>query len=432
MSRIVTLVCVLFLVGYCLVSSGQAGPERAAIARKTSYSWRQTDSSLALLNHGRIVWQLNFNKKEGKPYFHPVGLIDGTELTWLRPADHRWHRALWFSWKYINGLNYWEEDPKTGLSQGRTEIVFIKAIPQDDYSARIAMSLSYHPPDKPAVLTERRLIRVSGPDEQGRYRIDWRSTFTAGEKDVLLDRTPIPGEKGGKGFGGYAGLSVRMAKTTRHWRFVDSEGRKDKEAHGNKARWLDFSGETAGGGSAGVTIFDHPDNLRHPSPWYVAKGMPYFSPAVLFNKPYMLAAGKSLTLRYRILIHPGRADRDMLEGELKAFLRTSYIEVQLESAEKLRQLALAALMYADDHKGKFAADLNKLKPYLGKKNLFEWIVENIEYIGQGKMTDVRRPHKRAVAYDRTLLGKGYGTNVAFMDGHVEFLRPEQLKNLGIK
>lgn len=113
MSRIVTFVCVLLLlVGFCLVSSGQAGPERAAIARKTSYSWRQTDSSLALLNHGRVVWQLNFNKKEGKPYFHPVGLIDGTVLTWLRPADHRWHRALWFSWKFIDGLNYWEESPE--------------------------------------------------------------------------------------------------------------------------------------------------------------------------------------------------------------------------------------------------------------------------------------------------------------------------------
>ncbi|MBA7706112.1 hypothetical protein ES703_114958 [subsurface metagenome] len=160
--------------------------------------------------------------------------------------------------------------------------------------------------------------------------------------------------------------------------------------------------------------------------------MPYFSPAVLFDKAYTLPAGKGLTLRYRILIHPGLADRDILKSEWNAFLKTSGIEVRMESAEKLRQLALAALMYADDHKGKLAADLNKLKPYLGKENLFEWIVENVEYIGQGKMTDVRRPHRRAVAYDRTLLGKGYGTNVAFMDGHVEFLRPEQVENLGIK
>jgi hypothetical protein len=143
--------------------------------------------------------------------------------------------------------------------------------------------------------------------------------FTAGEKGVLLGRTPIPGEQGGRGWGGYAGLSVRMAKTTRGFEYVDSEGRKDKQIHGKKARWVDFSGELPGGKEAGIAIFDHPDNLRHPSPWYVEKGMPYFSPAVLFNKPYEIAARESLELWYRILIHPGRADKKTLEKECKAF-----------------------------------------------------------------------------------------------------------------
>jgi len=321
MVRYVNLVgAVVLLMGCCFLSTSVVKATQVPTAEKTSYDWRQTDSSVAVLNRGRVVWQLNFDKKEGKPYLHPVGLTDGTVLTCLRPADHRWHRALWFSWKFINGLNYWEEDPETGQSQGRTELVEVKAEPHDNWSAKIEMALSYHPPGKPGVLTEKRLIAVSAPDESGRYHIDWHSTFTAGKKDVLLDRTPIPGEKGGKGFGGYAGLSVRMAKDTRGWQFTDSEARKDKEAHGKKARWVDFSGEIGEGKVVGVTIFDHPENLRHPSPWYVEKGMPYFSPAVLFNKPYTIAAGKSLTLRYRILIHPGRADRDMLKSEWNAFI----------------------------------------------------------------------------------------------------------------
>ncbi|GAG26014.1 unnamed protein product, partial [marine sediment metagenome] len=256
---------------------------------------------------------------------------------------------------YINGVNYWEEDPKTGLSEGRTEVVEVKVWWHSDWSADIGvmhrsadveMMLSYHRPGEPAMLTEKRLIAVSAPDKNGRYHIDWHSTFTAGEKDVLLDRTPIPGEKGGKGFGGYAGLSVRMAKATRGWEFVDSEGRKDKEAHGKKARWADFSGKIGEGKVAGVTIFDHPGNLRYPSPWYVEKGMPYFSPAVLFDKAYTLPAGKSLTLRYRILIHPGRADKAMLEAELKAFLKTTDIEVRIESAKKLSALGTAMVTYS--------------------------------------------------------------------------------------
>jgi len=396
-----------------------------------SYDWRQTDSSVAVLNRGRVVWQVNFDKKEGKPYLHPVGLTDGTVLTCLRPADHRWHRALWFSWKFINGLNYWEEDPKTGLSQGRTEVVDVKVRPHRDRSGDIEMTLSYHPPGEQAVLMEKRLLAVSAPDENGRYHIDWHSTFTAREKDVLLDRTPIPGEKGGKGFGGYAGLSVRMAKATRGWQFTDSEGRKDKEAHGKKARWVDFSGEIGEGKAAGIAIFDHPENLRHPSPWYVTKDMPYFSPAVLFNKPYTLGAGKSLTLRYRILIHPGRADRDMLEGELKAFLKTTDIEVRMESAKKLSALGRAMVTYSGDYGFKFP-DMRALHKYgnLKKKDL-DWLLENVVYLGKGKTYGTIRPDT-VFAYDKTLLDKGGCTNVLFGDLRVEFLKPEQLEKLGIR
>lgn len=296
-----------------------------AAPQKADYKWRKTDSSLALLGLApgprprggagdKIIWKHVHNKKEGKPYFHPLTLAGGPELTWLRPADHVWHRAVWFSWKMINGLNYWEENRNTGLSQGRTEITKVAATANKDSSAKIEMTLSYHPPDKAAVLTEKRVITVGAPDKNGQYHIDWRSTFTAGAKDAVLDRTPIPGEKGGRGYGGYAGLSLRMAKSTRKWTFLSSEGLTGQKAHGKKARWVDFSGDTCG-----VAVFDHPSNVRHPQPWYVAPGMPYFGPAPLFNKPYTLAAGKSLSLRHRILIHPARGDKEKLEKQWQAF-----------------------------------------------------------------------------------------------------------------
>ncbi|MFQ6035821.1 MAG: PmoA family protein [Sedimentisphaerales bacterium] len=367
------------------------------IAEEPNYSWRQTDSSLALLNHERIVWQLNFDKKAGKTYFHPVALTDGTVLTWLSPPDHPWHRALWFSWKYINGLNYWEEDRKTGLSEGRTNLVDIKLTPHDDYSAQIEMNLSYHPPGKPAVLTEKRLISISKPDENGRYRIDWQSSFTAGAQDVLLDRTPIPGEKDGKSWGGYAGLSVRIAKDISDWQVLDSEGRKGIEAHGKKARWLDFSGKTANGKTAGITIFDHPDNLRHPSPWFVIMDSKvpfgYFSPAVLFHKPYTLAAGKSLELRYRIFIHPERGDKEMLEKEWKTFLKTTDIEVQFESAKMLKALGVAMVTYTGDAEIKFPDDMQPLHKYgsLSKRDL-RWLTKNVAYVVKGKTTGNIRPN----------------------------------------
>jgi hypothetical protein len=441
MIRNVKLVSVVvLLMSCCFFGSAWAKAAELPVSRKPGYDWLQTDSSLALLNHDKVVWRLNFDKKEGKPYFHPVGLVDGTELTWLRPADHRWHRALWFSWKFINGVNYWEEDPETGLSPGRTEVVDVKFWCHNDWladivvmrrSVDIEIMLSYHRPGRESVLTEKRLIAVSAPDENGRYHIDWHSSFTAGEKDVVLSRTPIPGEEGGMGWGGYAGLSIRMAEATRGWQFVDSQGRKDKQGHGKKARWVDFSGELPNGKEAGITIFDHPENLRHPSPWYVENGMPYFSPAVLFNKPYTIEAKKNLTLWYRILIHPGWLDKKTLERECEAFLKTTDIDLRLESAKKLFALGVAMTTYSGDYDFKFP-DLHTLHKYGDlKKEDLEWLLENVAYLGRGKTSGTILPNT-VFAYDETLLEKEGCTNVLFADLRVDFLKSEQLEKFGIQ
>ena len=317
-----------FLKGTAIASAAIACPTilPSSAAAKTNanmkLSWKQTDNTVALLNGDKVVWRLNHDPKKDKPYIHPLAAMDGSVLTWNRPADHVWHRALWFAWKKINGLNYWEENRKTGLSRGRTEIKSTKATLAKDYSAKVEMVLSYHPPDKPEILAEKRTMTFSAPTANGQYTIDWTSVFTATGADALLDRTPLPGEKGGRGYGGYAGLSIRMAKETRGWRILDSKGREAEKIHGQPdAVWVDASGKTTGGKDAGVAMFDHPSNMRHPTPWYVAKGMPYFSPALLYNKSYTLKKSQSFTLKYRILVHPGLAEKGMLDAEFKKFAK---------------------------------------------------------------------------------------------------------------
>ena len=195
-------------------------------ARDSTFAWQQTEKSLALLNSGAVVWQLNFADREGKPYFHPLRLPDGTETTALRPADHPWHLGLWWSWKFINGVNYWECDPKTGKSEGTTEVTRKQITTHPDNSARVEFGLSYHPPQQAPLMTEKRVLLIAAPDAQGNYWIDWQSTFTAGDKEVKLDRTPPSGHAGGAGWGGYAGLSLRFAAAAKQWTFAGSSGAK--------------------------------------------------------------------------------------------------------------------------------------------------------------------------------------------------------------
>ncbi len=321
MKQAVILSVTLGLISPLFVLVGCSCP--AHRERPSQYAWQQTDSSLALVSDGNIIWQLNYDKNYDKPYFHPLALTDGTILTDCRPADHPWHRGLWWSWKFISRLNYWEDDPKTQLAPGRNEIIDVDVTPYRDGSAEARITVSYHPPGKPEILSEKRLLRISAPGADGIYCIDWKSEFTAADKDVLLDRTPIVGEPCGVIWGGYAGLSVRLAKEAKNWQAADSEEHKyDKEFNNAKARWIDYTFEAARPGKeAGIAVLDHPSNERHPTPWYVilGKDMRYFSPAFLYYEPYTLPSGKSLTLQYRIIVHPGRTDSQFIERQWQKF-----------------------------------------------------------------------------------------------------------------
>jgi hypothetical protein len=282
-------------------------------ARAASFNWQTNETSLALRNGDKTVWRLVFDPQQPKSYFHPLATVDGEVLTALHPADHPWHCGLWWSWKYINGLNYWDwAETKNGKTEGVSELTGRKVTTNRDFSARVELQFGYHLPDMPPVMTETRTLAISSPDKDGSYRIDWTSVFTVGDKPVKLDRTP-PSQKSG----GYAGLSLRFPKSRKGWKFLTSNNATSAgQGNGNNAHWADFSGPVAG-----ITIFDHPGNLRHPSPWYLNADLPFYSPALLYNKPLELAPKQKLKLRYRVLVHTGPAQKEELDKEWKSFAK---------------------------------------------------------------------------------------------------------------
>ena len=276
-------------------------------------SWRQTDTSVELLCGDKMVWRHVHDAKIGKPFMR-IALTDGTELTRPWPyendylkTDHRWHRALWWSWKTVDGVNYWE-----GNQEG-TEPVKVDITKNDDGSAVIELAIEYHLPDQPPVALEKRTIRISAPDEQGNYLIDWQATFTpAGDKDVVFGRN------------GYGGFALRMAAEYcpdtpgQGWEFVPSK--EEEGASPKGSRWMMFQGEAQNGRPAAVAIFDHPKNPSYPSVWCLRTQYPYMNPCLIARKPYTLKAGESLTLRYGVSINDGPADPEAVEKQWKSFV----------------------------------------------------------------------------------------------------------------
>ena len=304
--------------------------EKISASENPTYKWQRQEDSLGLLLDKKLIWRYVYSPEEAKPFFHPLALPDGTVLTWLKPPDHIWHRAAWFSWKYINGVNYWEEDKITGKSKGRMEITSTQIECGEDYSASINMELSYHEPGSELILIEKRKLYISPVSlDSSYYYIDWESTFKAVAKEVLLDRTPIPGEPGGVNSGGYAGLSVRLSEEIKDWKPLNSYGQVGMDCHGQKAPWVQFSGTTADGRSVGAAVFDHPDNIRFPSPWYITNtpgSKDNLSPSLLFNESLKLTQGQTINLKYRIFIHEGKLSASELQKHWKKFAMLKHMK----------------------------------------------------------------------------------------------------------
>lgn len=246
------------------------------------------------------LWTYNADHRK-RPNVHPLKAPSGAVLTRDAPEDHPWHHALWFTIKYVNGENFWEEYDAYGVLRhvGPTTVHWIR-------------------PDREtvAIVDERTLEHVDLADDA--YAIDWSIALTP-QTDVVLDRTEFTT------WGGYGGLSLRGRPDWTDTRLLLADGSEHERVLGQPSEWCDLSGRVDGG-EAGVLFLDHPGNPRHPSPWYAStraatygdEGWSNFvNAAFLWDAALEVAASQPLCFRYRVVVHDGvwAADRCAAEAD---------------------------------------------------------------------------------------------------------------------
>jgi len=276
-------------------------------AQTTRADWQRDDATIAWRAGTNVVWRFSYDPKKGKTFFDPVS-VHGVAFTNFKPEDHPWHYGLWFSWKYINHVNYWEENRKTGKAEGATRWSPPQIETHADGSAVIKLVVRYTHPSGRVDLLEHRTLDVSAPAADGSYAIDWHATFKAGPEGAKLDRTPMPGEPKGAINGGYAGLGLRMAGSPLKFSVLCSTGAVD---HFVSDRARPFAGALAcnfaddGQDVGGIAIFNDPANVGD-NAWYVVNSgqMRFACPALLAPRVITLKPGEEMKLHYRIAIRP--------------------------------------------------------------------------------------------------------------------------------
>ncbi len=113
---------------------------------------------------------------------------------------------------------------------------------------------------------------------------------------------------------GTFGIRLRKELNSPPGHMVNSHGAQgEKEIWGKRADWVDYDG-VVNGETVGVAVLDSPKSFRHPTYWHARGygllaanpfGLREFSRNPDEDGSWTIPDGKSLTFRYRVIIHNG-------------------------------------------------------------------------------------------------------------------------------
>lgn len=263
-----------------------------------------------------------------KPFLHPIRTVSGKVLSRGYPVDrmegeqtdHEWHRGIWYGHGIVNGHDFWRERGRDKTSRLITRER--PAIEKTKFGPVLQAESSMVPPDGKPIGT---VSQIYSFRDEGPLRLLSATIKVAADAGTALTF-------GDTDDGGFA-IRLRDAfREDRGARLRNSNGLEGtKNIWGQAARWVDYSA-VIGGTPAGVAIFDHFTNLRHPTEWH-ARGYglnaanPFASRS--FHKgsqrdgTYTVAAGAILVLHYLVVIHEGPFEPAAIEARYRAWTKSS-------------------------------------------------------------------------------------------------------------
>jgi hypothetical protein len=282
---------------------------------------------LGVLSAGNALAEVQLKQQEGKvrieidgqhfsdyvfdgfsrPFLYPIMGPGGAKMTRNWPLseapneerDHPHHKSFWWAHGAMNGVDFWAEAKESGKTV-QESIVEVK-------SGKVGMlktKNSYVAKDGKVICTDERTMRFHGGAKR---MFDFEITLHASNGDLVLGDT-----KEGT-------MALRLAETMRlkgkvgKGHIVNSEGVRDGETWGKRAKWVDYYGPVDEK-IVGVAMFDHPSNPRHPTWWHVRDyglfaanpfGIHDFEKKPPGSGDLKIAAGEKITFKYRFYFHEG-------------------------------------------------------------------------------------------------------------------------------
>ena len=290
--KISALASTVPIVGAFPALAAAPGPVGDDAAGLTAY---ELGPQIWIRYHNRPLTCYRAHRSQKYPYLYPLsGPVTGLSLTDETTLPYPHHRSLFFGCDRVNGGNYWQEGFETGQILSSSP----KLAKATKESIEILDACDWQKPDGAIVMKDRRKLTFTVPSENLRF-IDWEIEWQAVES-VVVQKT------------NHALFSMRAAldiTPKAGGNLVNAEGLTgEKGTFGQKSGWCGFYGKRAAVPSVveGIAIMDHPGNPWAPTPWFTRDyGFASPTPMNFMEKPWELGAGKSVRMRYRVVLHAG-------------------------------------------------------------------------------------------------------------------------------
>lgn len=263
---------------------------------------------LTVADGGHTLFEYRYGPDRPKTYVHPLCLPDGRSLTIDGPPDHVHHRGLMVAWSQVNGFDFWGEDnpaPHGKIVHERFERAGTR-VPAE------IVAVNHWIAGGKVLLVETRTLRAPRPTAEGTW-LDWITELKAAEPVKLAAGEHV-----------YDGLGIRFLRSMDGGGVLNANGTSAVEkANGEGARWCAYYGGIEGPPRvAGVAIFDHPANPRHPNAFFVMnQAFGYLSAAPTFRAPFDLAAGQSIRFHWGVLAFPGEPRSEALDRRFHSWTK---------------------------------------------------------------------------------------------------------------
>jgi hypothetical protein len=302
---------------------------------KVTFVKLEADQKVDVMVDGKLFTSYWWPDTVYKPILYPVLTSAGTPITRgfpIKPRegerrDHMHQVGNWLNYGNVNGYDFWGNgsEGKRNVNGGQIKHLSIGELSEGNGEGSMVTTASWIDPAGKELLAERTEFHFIA--KASIRIIDRIATLTATGESVLFKDT----KEGSFGIRVARQLELpsnedviltdaqgnpttvkTMSNKGITGNYRSSEGVLGEAVWGTRAKWMDLDG-SIGDENISLVICDHPRNLSYPTYWH-ARGYGLFSAnpfgAKDFTKGkeelnYIIPAGGSLTLRYRIIVSSG-------------------------------------------------------------------------------------------------------------------------------